>query len=68
MLNTRDPSAQSSSRQDDPHKPKAKTGVVQRESEEIVVLAIIAKNNAMGGKDLCGGHVGEAGKREGMTA
>jgi hypothetical protein len=68
MLNTRDPSAQSQSRQERSHKSKTKTSIVQRKSEEIVVLAIIATKNAMGGKDLCGGHVGEAGKREGMAA
>jgi len=48
---------------------------VQRESEGVTVLKSEAqasrtnavKKNAAGGKDPCGGRVGEAGKREGMA-
>jgi group II intron reverse transcriptase/maturase len=32
-----------------------------------VVLKIVATNNATGGKGPCGGHVGGAGKREGLA-
>ncbi len=73
--NTRDPSAQPLSRQSDSYKPKAKSSVAQRESEGIVVPestakagdANVATNNAAGGKGPWGGHVDEAGKREGMA-
>jgi len=41
---------------------------VQRESEGVVVPSMAATNNAVGGKDPCGGCVEEAGKREGMAA
>ena len=50
------------------YKPKAKSSAVQRQSEGIVVPTRAVKNNAAGGKGPCGGEVGEAGKREGMTA
>jgi len=73
--NARGPSAQPQSRQGGSYKPKAKTNTAQRESEGIVVPQSEAqasrtnavKNNAAGGKDPCGGHVDEAGKREGMA-
>jgi RNA-directed DNA polymerase len=66
--NTRDPSAQPSSRRARPYKPKAKSGRAQRESEGIVVPEIAATNNAAGGKGPWGGRVVGAGKREGMAA
>lgn len=65
--NTRDPSAQPSSRRARPYKPKAKSGRAQRESEGIVVPGIAVQNNAVGGKGPWGGSVVEAGKREGMA-
>jgi RNA-directed DNA polymerase len=65
--NTRGPSAQPSSRQGDPYKPKAKSGVAQRESEGIVVPEMGVKNNAPGGKGPCGGYGSSGGKREGMA-
>jgi group II intron reverse transcriptase/maturase len=49
------------------YKPKAKSSAVQRESEGVVVLSMAAQNNAVGGKDPCGGHGDEGGKREGMA-
>ena len=67
VRNTRGPSALPSSRQGAPYKPKAKSAAAQRESEGVVVPAIVATNNATGGKDPCGGHVGSGGKREGMA-
>lgn len=66
--NTRDPSAQPSSRQSRPYKPKAKSWRAQRESEGIVVPQIAATKNAAGGKGPWGGRVAGAGKREGMAA
>ncbi len=73
--NTRGPSAQPLSGQARSYKPEAKSGRVQRESEGIVVPNGAAqvgptkavRHNAAGGKDPCGGHVGRAGKREGMA-
>jgi group II intron reverse transcriptase/maturase len=64
-----------SSGQGESYKPKAKSTAAQRESEGITVPKKEAlasgtnavKNNAAGGKDPCGGHVGGAGKREGMA-
>lgn len=67
-LNTRDPSASSSSRQGAPYKPKAKAGVAQRESEGVVVPAISTQKNVEGGKGLYSEHDEEAGKREGVPA
>ena len=66
--NTRDPSALPSSRQGGSYKTKSKASAAQRESEGIVVVTMVAKNNATGAKDPCGGDVVEAGKREGMAA
>ncbi len=76
VRNTRGPSALPSSRRGASHKPKVKAIAVQRESEGVVVLQNDARasrtnavtKNAAGGKDLWGGHVEEAGTREGMAA
>src|SRR5207302_4555346 len=68
VRNTGDPSVLPSSRQGGSYKPKAKSSAVQRESEGVVVPASRATNNARGGKDPCGGHVVDGGKREGMAA
>ena len=65
-----------SSRQGASNKLMTKSSAAQRESEGIVVPDREAKafrtnavqNNAAGGKGPCGGHVDEAGKREGMAA
>ena len=64
--NTRGPSALPLSRQGGSYKPKAKSSAAQRESEGAVVPSMVAANNATGGKGPCGGHVQDAGKREGM--
>jgi hypothetical protein len=61
--NTRGPSALPSSRQGGSHKSKTKTSAAQRESEGIVVPAMVATKNAAGGKGPCGGHVGRRVKR-----
>jgi hypothetical protein len=66
--NTGDPSPPPSSRQGGSYKPKVKSSAVERESEGIVVPAMVAQNNATGGRGPCGDRVGEAGKREGMAA
>jgi hypothetical protein len=68
VRNTRDPSAQSLSRQGGSYKPKAKSSAVQRESEGRVVLLNAVTNNAAGGKAPCFGHARYEGKREGMAA
>jgi RNA-directed DNA polymerase len=65
--NTRDPSAQPASRQRGSYKPTAKTSAAQRESEGTVVVRRPATNNAGGAKGPCGGNVGRASTREGMT-
>ena len=65
--NTRDPSGQASSRQHSSYKPSAKAGVAQRESEGTVVVKSRATKNARGAKGPCGGNVGRARPREGMT-
>jgi RNA-directed DNA polymerase len=73
--NTRDPSAQSSSRQGGSYKPKAKSSAAQWESEGIVVPKNVERstgtnavtNNAAGGKGPCGGRAEGAGKREGVA-
>ena len=65
--NTRDPSAQPSSRQRRSYKPTAKTSAAQRESEGIVVASSRATKNARGAKGPCGGHVEGARTREGMA-
>ena len=65
--NTRGPSARPSSRQRDSYKPPAKASAAQRESEGTVVVRRPATNNAGGAKGPCGGNVGRASTREGMT-
>jgi hypothetical protein len=65
--NTRDPSARSESGQRGSYKPPAKTSGAQRESERTVVVTRLAKNNASGAKGPCGGNVGRASARKGMT-
>ena len=41
---------------------------MERESEGIAVLSMVAQKNATGGRGPCGDRVGGAGKREGMAA
>jgi RNA-directed DNA polymerase len=65
--NTRGPSEQPGSGQRDSYKPTAKTSPAQRESEGTVVVTRLATNNASGAKGPCGGKVGRASTREGMT-
>ena len=65
--NTRDPSAQPGSGRRVSYKPPAKTSAAQRESEGTVVVPSRAANNARGAKGPCGGKVGDASTREGMT-
>ena len=65
--NTRGPSAQPESGQRGSHKPTAKTSAAQRESEGTTVVTRLATNNASGAKGPCGGKVGRARTREGMT-
>jgi len=71
--NTREPSAQPSSRQGGSYKPKAKSNTAQRKSEGIVVPIASAtkavQNNAAGGKGPWGtGRVDRRGTRKGMDA
>lgn len=71
--NTREPSAQPSSRQGGSYKPKAKSSTAQRKSEgTIVPIAPATKavqNNAAGGKGPWGtGRVDRRGTRKGMDA
>jgi RNA-directed DNA polymerase len=49
------------------YKPAAKASVAQRESEGTVVVTRPATNNAGGAKGPCGGNVGRASTRKGMT-
>jgi RNA-directed DNA polymerase len=49
------------------YKPPAKTPAGQRESEGTIVVTSRATNNARGAKGPCGGNVGRASTREGMT-
>jgi len=65
--NTRGPSARPVSRQHGSYKPAAKTSVAQRESEGTIVVTRLATNNAGGAKGPCGGNVGSASTRKGMT-
>ncbi len=65
--NTRGPSAQPGSGPRDSYKPGAKASVGQRESEGTVVVMSRATKNARGAKGPCGGNVGRASTREGMT-
>ncbi len=65
--NTRDPSAQPPSGQGGAYKPMVKSRRAQRESEGVVVLAMAAPQNAVGGKDPCFGRARNEGKCEGMA-
>jgi RNA-directed DNA polymerase len=65
--NTRGPSARPASGQRGSYKSSTKASVAQRESEGIVVVTSLATNNARGAKGPCGGNVGSASTREGMT-
>src|SRR3989338_1320706 len=65
--NTRGPSVQPGSGQRSSYKPSAKASVGQREAEGTVVVTSRATNNARGAKGPCGGNVGGARTREGMT-
>lgn len=65
--NTRGPSAQPGSGQRDSYKPTVKMGPAQRASEGTVVVQSRATHNARGAKGPCGGNVGGASTREGMT-
>jgi len=75
VRNSGGPSASPSSGQGASYKPEAKSAAAQRESEGVTVPKSAARavrtnavqNNAVGGKDPCGGRVGRAGKREGMA-
>jgi hypothetical protein len=67
MRNTRDPSAPPTSGKGRSYKPSAKSSVVQRESEGVVVPAMAVKKNAAGGKGPCSGCAGGVRKRWGMT-
>lgn len=71
--NTREPSAQPSSRQGASYKPKAKSNTAQRKSEGTIVppapATKAAQNNAAGGKGPWGtGRVDRRGTRKGMDA
>ncbi len=65
MRDRRDPSAQPM-RQRCSYKPKAKSSIVQRESEGAVVLEMAVEHNTAGGKGPCFGQATEGGKGEGM--
>ena len=65
--NTRGPSGQPGSGQRGSYKPVAKPSAAQRESEGTVVVTRPARHNAGGAKGPCGGNVGRASTREGMT-
>jgi len=65
--NTRDPSAQPTSEQRASYKPPVKSSAAQRESEGTRVVTSRATNNARGAKGPCGGSVGRASTRKGMT-
>src|SRR6266850_1574406 len=65
--NTRGPSARPESGQRGSYKPTAKASAAQRESEGTVVVTRPVTNNAGGAKGPCGGNVGSASTRQGMT-
>jgi RNA-directed DNA polymerase len=65
--NTRGPSAPPESGYRDSYKPMAKASRAQRASEGTVVVSSLATNNARGAKGPCGGPVGRASTRKGMT-
>ncbi len=64
--NTRDPSAPWVRPQERPNKPMAKWGVVQRESEGVVVPVMVTQKNVTGGKGLCFSRADEETRREGL--
>jgi hypothetical protein len=64
--NTRGPSARPRQGSDS-YKPTVKGSGAQRASEGTVVVTSLATKNAGGAKGPCGGHVGGASPREGMT-
>ena len=66
VRNRRDPSARPASGQVRSYKPKAKSGVAQRESEGAVVPLKAVANKAAGGKSPCGARAGDGGTRKGM--
>jgi RNA-directed DNA polymerase len=49
------------------YKPVVKSSGVQRESDGVVVPVIAMHQNVVGGKGPDFGHIGDEGKREGMT-
>jgi RNA-directed DNA polymerase len=65
--NTRGPSARPRSGHGASYKPMAKATRAQRTSEGTVVVSSLATKNARGAKGPCGGQVGGASTREGMT-
>jgi hypothetical protein len=65
--NTRGPSARPWSGQSASYKPTAKSSRAQRESEGVVVPAITATKNAVGGKGLCFGRARNEGTCQGMA-
>jgi RNA-directed DNA polymerase len=65
--NTRGPSAQPESGRRGSSNPTGKSSAAQRASEGTVVVTSRATNNARGAKGPCGGNVGQASMREGMT-
>ena len=65
--NTRGPSVQPGSGQRSSYKPPAKASAGQRESEGTIVVTSRAPHNAREAKGPCGGNVGRASTREGMT-
>src|SRR6266571_5516724 len=67
VRNRRDPSRPPESGQGHSYKPKAKARGVERESEGSVVPAMVAPQNAIGGKGPCFGDACAGGKSEGMT-
>jgi RNA-directed DNA polymerase len=67
LRNTRDPSAQPSSRLGGITRPSAKGATAQRKSDGVIVPAMVATNNATGGKGHERGCVEDEGKHEGMA-
>ena len=53
--------------EDRSYKPVVKSVGVQRESDGVVVPVIAMQHNVAGGKGPDFGHIGDEGKREGMT-
>jgi RNA-directed DNA polymerase len=67
VRNTGDPSAQPKSGPDGSNKPKVKSSVAQRKSEEAIVPMTPVQHNAGPGKDLYGDDVGREATCEGMA-